>query len=170
MLTIHFVLFLYSQNLTLWRAVPCLRWSVTSLSLWRPGFSPKPVHVEFAVDRVVLQHAFSEYFNFGLSLSFHQCSIVIHSSIVDTMYSLQLTALLNNTLKIHCGHCWYTVLLAIFLLGVALQNMYCLNRECALFQGHCHLLSSLFWLCMGDKKSMVTCMSFLPSLLTCITH
>ena len=57
----------------------------------------------------------------------------IHSSIVDTVCSLQLTALLNNTLKILCGCCLYTVLLAIFLLGVTLQNIYCLNKECALF-------------------------------------
>jgi len=140
MLVINSVLFPCSYNLTLWRAVPCLRWSVTSLSLWRPGFCPRPVDVEFVVDRVVLRQVFFLVLQFWPviiippvlnTLSFIHS--FIHSSIVDTVCSLQLTALLNNTLKILCGCCLYTVLLAIFLLGVTLQNIYCLNKECALF-------------------------------------
>jgi len=29
-------------------------WSCNGVSLWRPGFNPKPVHVGFMVDKVVL--------------------------------------------------------------------------------------------------------------------
>ena len=32
--------------------MPWLRWLITSLSPWRPGFNPLPVHVEFVVDRM----------------------------------------------------------------------------------------------------------------------
>ena len=46
----------------------------------RPGFSPRPVHVGFAVDKVALGHVFSRVFSFPQSLSFNQYSMRIHSS------------------------------------------------------------------------------------------
>jgi len=38
----------------LYGAMLCLRWSLTALSSWRPGFSDRPVHVRFQVDKVAL--------------------------------------------------------------------------------------------------------------------
>jgi hypothetical protein len=40
------------------QATPWLRPLVTGLSLWRPGFAPGSVHVEFMVDRVALGQVF----------------------------------------------------------------------------------------------------------------
>jgi hypothetical protein len=45
---------------------------------WRPMFSPRPVHVGFVVDEVAMGQIFYEYFSFPLTLSFHQCSILIY--------------------------------------------------------------------------------------------
>lgn len=59
------------------RTVPWLMRLVAGLSLRRPKFCPRPVHVGF----VGLQHGnkfISEYFGSPLSLSLHQCSTFIH--------------------------------------------------------------------------------------------
>ena len=38
--------------------------AVTSCSLQKPRFDPKPVHVGYVMDNVALEHVFSEYFGF----------------------------------------------------------------------------------------------------------
>jgi hypothetical protein len=50
--------------------------------LWRRGFSPKPDHVGFVVDKVALGQAFSEYFGFYFCHSAN-CSILINHRIID---------------------------------------------------------------------------------------
>ena len=52
-----------------------IRLAIASCKSRGPGFRPGPVHVRFAVDSVALGQGFSEYFNFMLSLSFHQSCI-----------------------------------------------------------------------------------------------
>ena len=50
------------------------------------GFDPKSVRVGFCVEtNWHLDKFFSQYFDFPLSVSFHECSILIHSSITDGM-------------------------------------------------------------------------------------
>ena len=53
-----------------------LKWLVAGLSPRRFRFDPRPVHMRF-VGKVALDRFFSEYFGFTLSVSFHQCSILI---------------------------------------------------------------------------------------------
>ena len=60
-------------------------WSCNGVSLWRPGFNPKPVHVGFVVDKVAL----GEWFL--LILVFFPISI--------TTQSQHLTLSLNKKLK-----------------------------------------------------------------------
>jgi len=57
--------------------VPWLRRLVTDLSPRRHSLDPRSVYVGFVVDRIVLELIFSEYFDFPLSESFHQCAILI---------------------------------------------------------------------------------------------
>ena len=57
------------------------RRSVAGLSQRRPGFEPKPVYVRFIADKVLQP----QYFSFHLSVSFHQCSIPIHSPTTHTI-------------------------------------------------------------------------------------
>jgi len=38
----------------MYQPVPCLNQLITSLSPWRPGFNPSPVHVEFVENKVAL--------------------------------------------------------------------------------------------------------------------
>jgi len=54
-----------------------LRRLVADLSPRRHSFDPRSVHVGFVVHRSVLEHIFSEYVNYLLSVSFHQCAILI---------------------------------------------------------------------------------------------
>ena len=61
--------------------------AVTSLSLLHAGFICKPVRVLFLVYRVTLWQISSQYFAFPLSMSFHQRSVPIPSSITDAVYS-----------------------------------------------------------------------------------
>jgi len=62
------------------QALPCLLWLVTGLSLLRPMFIARLVYVAFMVDRV-----FSGYLSVLLSVLFHQCSMFINSSMIDTI-------------------------------------------------------------------------------------
>jgi len=39
-------------------AVPWLRYLVASLSLWRPQFESRPLHVELELDKVALEQDF----------------------------------------------------------------------------------------------------------------
>jgi len=48
----------------------------------RPGIDSRQVHVEFVVDKVGMGQIFLKYFGFPLSVSFCQCSTLIHSSIL----------------------------------------------------------------------------------------
>ena len=53
---------------------------VTGLLPRSPRFDPRPAHLGFVVGKVALGHVSSEYYGFPLSLSFHQCSILIYLS------------------------------------------------------------------------------------------
>jgi hypothetical protein len=52
--------------------LPELRRLVSGFQQRRPGFEPRPVHVGFVVDKVVLRQVFSEYFGFPCQFSFHR--------------------------------------------------------------------------------------------------
>ena len=52
----------------------------------RPGFSPRPVHVGFAVDKVALGHVSIRVLRFPVSLSFNQYSRRNHSSITYAVH------------------------------------------------------------------------------------
>lgn len=45
--------------------------------LQRPGLGPKAVRVGFMVDRSGTEMDFSDYVGFPLSVSFHQCTILV---------------------------------------------------------------------------------------------
>ena len=80
----HFVITGPKPSMRLTQALtPCIsrfRWSVAGLSQRRPKFSARPVQVGFVVDNVQRDKFSSEYLGFPLSVSFHQCSILIHPS------------------------------------------------------------------------------------------
>jgi hypothetical protein len=60
---------------------------VADLSLQRPGFNHRPVHMVYAVDKVALrQVSFYKYIGFYVSLSFNQCSVPFLSSITDAVH------------------------------------------------------------------------------------
>jgi hypothetical protein len=50
--------------------------TVTSLSPLKPGFNPRPVHVELAVNKVALGHVFLEVLWFSCVTIIHQCCII----------------------------------------------------------------------------------------------
>jgi hypothetical protein len=77
----HRVLLMQIMNQCL--AMPCCWHLVAGLSPLGPGFIPGPVHVGFILDKVALGHVYSEDCGFPLSVSFHQCSLFIHSSTMD---------------------------------------------------------------------------------------
>lgn len=52
---------------------------VAGLSLWRPGFDSKPVHVEFIVDKVVLVQVGNQVFRFS--------PVIIIAPMLHTHYS-----------------------------------------------------------------------------------
>jgi len=58
----YFTALAHAATLT---AVPWLSLLVAGLSLWRPGFDPKPVHVEFMVDKVALGQVRNQEFLFS---------------------------------------------------------------------------------------------------------
>jgi hypothetical protein len=70
------------DNTTNYKAVPLLKGFITSLSLQRSRFNPRPVHAGFVVDKVSLVPDFSPSTSV-LSASFHQCSILIHSLTIN---------------------------------------------------------------------------------------
>ena len=59
------------------------------------------LQVGFVLDTVTLVQVFSEYFGFPLSLSFHQCFILIYSCLTE-----QLTSSCNNAHKNNFSDCW----------------------------------------------------------------
>jgi hypothetical protein len=54
-----------------------LRWWVAGLSPRRPGFDPRLVRIRSLLDREALEQVFLRALLFFLSVSFHQCSVVI---------------------------------------------------------------------------------------------
>jgi hypothetical protein len=76
-------------------AMPCLRHLIEGPWQRRPLFNARPGHVGLAVDQLALR-IFSKYFSSALSVSFHQCSILILSPITDATQSPQLTTTANN--------------------------------------------------------------------------
>jgi hypothetical protein len=57
----------------------------------RQGFDPRQVHVGYYVDKLALKQVFLQALWFPQSVSFHQYSILIHSSTTDTIaYNLSL--------------------------------------------------------------------------------
>jgi hypothetical protein len=61
--------------------LPCLRRLVVDLSPLRLMFNSRTGHVGFVVDKLTSGQEFLPVLRSSLSLSFHQCSILIHSSI-----------------------------------------------------------------------------------------
>jgi len=57
--------------------VPRLRRLVAGLSARRPGFGLRSIHVRFLVDEMALGQVFLLVFCFPLTISFHQCFILI---------------------------------------------------------------------------------------------
>jgi len=66
--------------------VPWLRWSVAGLETRRPGFDYRSVHVRFVLDKVTRREVLLQVLQFPLTVSFHQCPILIHSSTTDSVY------------------------------------------------------------------------------------
>jgi len=58
---------------------------VGSLSVQRPGFSHRLVHVGLLVDKLALRWASFQYIGCTLSVSFHQCSLLIHVSVTNAI-------------------------------------------------------------------------------------
>jgi hypothetical protein len=65
--------------------LPCFRSLVTGFSLQSFGFDLNSVHVSLVVDKVALRVVFLPVLQFPLSVSFHQCSVLIHSSTTDAV-------------------------------------------------------------------------------------
>jgi hypothetical protein len=59
--------------------------AVIGLSPETTGFDPRQVHVRFVADKVDWDRFYSQYFDFPLSVSFHRCSITIHSPPTDAI-------------------------------------------------------------------------------------
>jgi hypothetical protein len=60
--------------------MPQLRRSIAGFPTRRPGFEPRPGHVGFAVDKVALGQAFSEYSGFPCQFSCHRLLHIHHLS------------------------------------------------------------------------------------------
>jgi hypothetical protein len=69
--------------------VMALRQLVTSLSLWRPGFDDKPVHMGLVADQVAVGQVFLQVLQFSLISIIPQmppikfCVILKHSTILS---------------------------------------------------------------------------------------
>lgn len=69
-----------------------LRRLVAGLSHHRQRFDHRPVTAGFVVHEVATGQVFSKYFSVSLSVSLHQCSILIfHSPTTDATYIVILT-------------------------------------------------------------------------------
>jgi len=74
-----------SGGIILTGAMPRFRNLGAGISLGRPEFNPRPLHVEFVVDKVALGPDFLRVFRFLLPAEFYRCSILIHSAITDAI-------------------------------------------------------------------------------------
>jgi len=59
--------------------------------------------VEFVVDKVTEKQVFSKYSGFPLSVSFHQCSILIHSTITDAYMKPAILSVVKQHRKMLCN-------------------------------------------------------------------
>jgi hypothetical protein len=59
------------------QVVQRLEWLVAGLSVWKPTFDPGLVHVQSVMDQVENGQAFLQVLQFPLSVSFHQCSMLM---------------------------------------------------------------------------------------------
>ena len=60
---------------------------------------PPLLHTHSSIYHPRYKMFFSQYFSFPLSVSFHQCSILIHSSTTDAVWSSKLTMPCNKIIK-----------------------------------------------------------------------
>lgn len=84
----HICIFHIQEYINTGRSSEAMQWFryvITSLSLWRPTFNHRQVHVEFLVDKWHWHRLFTEYFSLPLSASFHQCSTRIQMPITDAI-------------------------------------------------------------------------------------
>jgi len=107
------VFWLYFRHVFWWCkkmwTIPWLRILATSLLLYRPGFIPRLVHVGIVVKKTTLVQGFLWVLSFCLSVSFHWCSIFIHS-FMCCWHCVNLVAghiikwhTRARTLKTHCA-------------------------------------------------------------------
>jgi len=108
------------------------RQSVTILSLWSPGLDPRSVCMRFVVYKVTLRQAFLQVLKFSMSLSFHHCSILIHSICNQHWQSKQLIALLNNMLRKRIPVCILTPCFFKIHFNIILLSLPVFKRFCSL--------------------------------------
>jgi hypothetical protein len=76
-----------------------LRLLFAIFSARRSGFDPIPFHVAFLMDKVALGLRFRiTFLFFFLSVSVHQCSLLVHPT-TEAILTWQLTVLLNNDIQ-----------------------------------------------------------------------
>jgi hypothetical protein len=83
-----------SFRIILFKAVPHLRRLVSGILPRRPGFTPRPIHVGFVVDKVALGQVFLQVLRFPTSVSFKLIHLVTDAT--KSQYSL-------TTLKVQFG-------------------------------------------------------------------
>ena len=71
---IHLSLSLSLPHSGISKTVSWIRLLVASLLTLKTGFDARPVHVRLVADKGYCNQAFTEYFRFFLSASFHKCS------------------------------------------------------------------------------------------------
>jgi hypothetical protein len=69
---------------------------VFSLSRWRAGFDPRRAHGGFVVDKITLEHFFSDYFGVTLSVLFHPFSRLIFY--LSSTYAIIVTSAFDSVL------------------------------------------------------------------------
>jgi len=80
-------------------AVSLLIQLVADVSMWRFRAKLRPACAGFVVKIMVLGQVVSESSSLSLSLSLHQCSILICASVTLALSSWQMIESLSNTLK-----------------------------------------------------------------------
>jgi hypothetical protein len=63
------------------------------------GINPGPAHVEFVVNKLVLEQVFLRVLLFSPVSTLQWCSMLFHLSLSDAVYSGLLKVSLNNELK-----------------------------------------------------------------------
>jgi len=78
-------------------AFPWLRPYITSLSPTRSGFELRLDHERFVIGKAAVGQVSCGYLGVPMLVSIHQCSIIIHSPITDTVVTTAIEASLNST-------------------------------------------------------------------------